>query len=94
MLYHVRMDVLLPDSINGEVRKKLLEKEKAYSQNFQRSGKWIHLWRITGEYANISIFEVSDHEELHRLLIGLPLFPYMKIKVQPLNAHPSSIHPS
>ncbi|WAM54016.1 muconolactone Delta-isomerase family protein, partial [Vreelandella venusta] len=32
--------------------------EKAYSQELQRQGKWRHLWRIAGSYANVSIFDV------------------------------------
>ena len=44
-----------------------------------------------GEYANYSIFDVASHDELHTLLSGLPLFPYMKIHVTPLARHPSSI---
>nr|WP_253204967.1 muconolactone Delta-isomerase family protein [Acinetobacter baumannii] len=61
------------------------------SQEIQRQGKCRHLWRITGQYANISIFDVESNEELHNLLQGLPLYPYMKIEVMALNRHPSSV---
>ena len=64
---------------------------KAYSQELQRSGKWPQIYRVVGEYANYSIFDVESHDELHTLLSGLPLFPYMKIHVTPLAKHPSSI---
>ena len=69
----------------------VLSREKAYSQELQRSGKWPYLWRIAGEYANVSIFDVADNDELHDLLSGLPLFPYMDIHVTPLATHPSAI---
>lgn len=91
MIFHVRMDVNIPQDIDQEEIKKTLLKEKEYSQSLQKLGKWRHLWRITGEYSNISIFDVESNEELHNLLQGLPLFPYMDIKVMPLNRHPSSI---
>lgn len=45
-----------------------------------------------GNYANVSIFDVSDNAELHDLISGLPLFPYMDIHVKPLCRHPSSVH--
>ncbi len=51
--------------------------EKAYSQELQRQGKWRHIWRITGQYSNISIFDVESNEELHNILQGLPLYPYI-----------------
>ncbi|MBB5407022.1 muconolactone D-isomerase [Paraburkholderia sp. HC6.4b] len=91
MLFHVRMDVHLPVEMPAEVANEIKTREKAYSQELQRSGKWRHIWRLVGEYANYSIFDVESNAELHDILSGLPLFPYMKISVTPLCRHPSSI---
>ncbi|AIJ22266.1 muconolactone Delta-isomerase [Amycolatopsis methanolica] len=91
MLFHVRMDVRLPSDMDPSVRADIVAREKAYSQKLQREGKWPHLWRIVGEYSNISIFDVSSNDELHELLSGLPLFPYMDIRVMPLATHPSKV---
>lgn len=91
MLFHVRMDVNIPRDLPADVRADTLAREKAYSQELQRSGKWRHIWRLAGEYANYSVFDVDSNEELHALLSGLPLFPFMKISVTPLLRHPSSI---
>ncbi|GAC01373.1 MULTISPECIES: muconolactone Delta-isomerase [Gordonia] len=92
MLFHVRMDVNIPDDLDPDVRAETVAREKAYSQDLQRSGKWPHIWRIVGEYSNYSIFDVESNDELHTLLSGLPLFPYMDIKVTPLAKHPSDIN--
>lgn len=92
MLYHVRMDVRIPLDMDPDVKADLVAREKAYAQEVQRSGQWPHLWRIVGEYANVSIFNVESNDELHQVLSGLPLFPYMEISVTPLAAHPSSIN--
>lgn len=91
MLFHVRMDVNLPIDMPTDVASEIKAREKSYSQDLQRSGKWRHIWRIAGEYANYSIFDVKDNAELHEILIGLPLFAYMKISVTPLCRHLSSI---
>jgi muconolactone D-isomerase len=85
------MDVHLPVDMPAEVANEIKTREKAYSQELQRSGKWRHIWRLVGEYANYSIFDVESNAELHDILSGLPLFPYMKISVTPLCRHPSSI---
>jgi muconolactone D-isomerase len=37
------------------------------------------------------VFDVADNDELHTLLSGLPLFPFMDIKVTPLAKHPSAV---
>ena len=91
MLFQVRMDVQIPADLPADVANDIKACEKAYSQELQRSGKWRHLWRVVGEYANYSIFDVDSNEELHQLLTGLPLFPYMRIAVAPLCRHPSSV---
>jgi muconolactone D-isomerase len=91
MLYMVEMIVNIPHTLSPEVADEIKRKEKAYSQELQRAGKWRHLWRVVGEYANVSIFDVASNDELHTLLSGLPLFPYMQIQVTPLANHPSSI---
>lgn len=91
MLFHVRMDVRLPADLDPGERDALLAREKAYSQELQRDGRWPHIWRIAGEYANFSVFDVASNDELHQLISRLPLFPYMDIHVTPLATHPSDI---
>lgn len=91
MLFLVRMDVLLPPDMPAAIADEIKAREKAYAQELQRSGKWLHLYRVVGEYANYSVFDVESNDELHNLLAALPLFPYMKIKVTPLAKHPSAI---
>ena len=92
MLFHVRMDVHLPLDLDPDIRAATVAREKAYSHELQRSGKWPHLWRIVGESSNVSVFDVESNDELHDLLSGLPLFPYMDITVTPLATHPSDVN--
>lgn len=91
MLFHVRMDVKIPRDLPPEEAAEIIAREKAYSHDLQRSGKWRHIWRIAGEYANYSVFDVKDNAELHEILMGLPLFKFMEVKVTPMLRHPSSI---
>ncbi len=91
MLYLVHMIVDIPDSLPAEEAARIKAEEKAYSQDLQRSGKWPHIWRVVGQYANYSVFDVESNEDLHNLLSALPLFPYMQISVTPLATHPSAI---
>lgn len=92
MLFAVRMDVELPADMEPQARGDLLAREKAYSQELQKAGKWPHIWRIVGRYANLSVFDVESNDELHEILWGLPLFGYMDVEVVPLTGHPSDIH--
>ncbi|RKK05246.1 muconolactone Delta-isomerase [Pseudoroseomonas wenyumeiae] len=91
MLFHVAMEVRLPPDMPAEQANDIKAREKAFALEVQRSGKWPHLWRVAGRYANISIFDVADTDELHGILSSLPLFPYMDIKVTALAKHPSAL---
>ncbi|HKX78416.1 MAG TPA: muconolactone Delta-isomerase [Novosphingobium sp.] len=91
MLFHVKMDVRIPHDADPARVAELKATEKARAQDLQAQGKWRHLWRIAGQYSNISIFDVEDGQELHDLISALPLFPFMDIAVTPLCRHPSSI---
>lgn len=91
MLFMVEMTVNLPAGMPAAQADDIKTREKAYSQELQRSGKWAYIWRVVGEYKNVSIFDVDSNDELHALLSGLPLFPYMDIRVTALCRHPSAI---
>jgi muconolactone D-isomerase len=85
------MTVKLPGDMPPAEAAKLKADEKELAQGLMREGKWRHLWRIAGHYANYSVFDVESVEALHNTLMQLPLFPYMEIEVAPLCRHPSSI---
>ena len=91
MLYFVQMDVRVPHDLDHQRFEQLKAAEKARAQELQRAGKWRHLWRVAGRYANVSIFDVTDHDELHDILSTLPLFPFMDITVTALARHLSAI---
>jgi muconolactone D-isomerase len=91
MLFLVHMQVQLPFELAPEKVLEIKAKEKLYAQDLQRKGKWLHLWRIVGEYANYSVFDVDSNDDLQELLSNLPMFPFMTIKVTPLAKHPSAI---
>ncbi|NDZ78347.1 muconolactone Delta-isomerase [Streptomyces sp. SID10853] len=91
MLFAVKMDVGIPRDLDEQVRADLVDREKTYCQELQKAGTWRHIWRCAGQYANLSIFDVADNEELHRILWNLPLFPFMTIDITPLTQHPSDL---
>jgi muconolactone D-isomerase len=91
MLFHVRMDVAIPRDLDPAERDRLVTTEKARALELQKQGTWVHLWRIVGQYSNISVFDVGSTDELHEILWTLPLFPFMKVEVTALAQHPSDL---
>jgi muconolactone D-isomerase len=91
MLFRVDMDVRLPHDMPPAQADELKRAERELAQQLQRNRKWRHLWRVAGRYANVSIFDVASHDELHAILSSLPLFPFMTMTVTALCRHPSSV---
>ena len=91
MLFMVEMEVRLPPELPAAEADALRAREREVAQGLQRDGRWRHLWRVAGRYANVSVFDVASPDELHELVSGLPLFPYMDVRVTPLARHPSAI---
>jgi len=91
MLFQVEMEVRLPYDMPSRQAEELKQAERELCQRLLREGKWRHIWRIAGRYANVSVFDVASHEELHSILSSLPLFPFMTMKVTALCRHPSSV---
>ena len=91
MLFMVQMQVNMPADMDQKKAEQIKLEEKNYAQALQRAGHWLHLWRVVGRYANVSIFEAADNDALHTMLSGLPMYPYMDIVVTPLAKHPSAI---
>ena len=91
MLFLARMDVQFPPHLDAEEVTRLQGLEKGYSQSLQQDGRLTAIWRVVGEYANYSIFEVGSNDELHQILSSFPMYPYMRIKVTPLAKHPNSL---
>jgi len=92
MLFMVEMDIAIPLDFDAREAARIKAEELAYSHRLQTAGVWRHIWRKVGLYANVSIFEAESNAALHEILMALPLFPFMTLKVTPLCRHPSSIH--
>lgn len=91
MLFHVYMAVRIPHDADSEQVRKLSEQEHERAKVLQEQGKWLHLWRVAGKFANVSIFEVESPAELHEILNSLPLYPFMEVDITALCRHPGSL---
>jgi muconolactone D-isomerase len=92
MLFQVQMTVNVPLDYDPGRFDALKQAEKERFQELQRAGTWRHIWRVVGQYSNVSIFDVESNAKLHDILVSLPLYPFMRIRVTALCRHPSSIH--
>ena len=73
------MTVNIPQNLDVVFVNELKATEKAMSQELQRSGKWVSIWRIVGKYSNISIFNVFGIVLSYFppvLIIGIKVFQF------------------
>ncbi len=91
MLLHVAITVRIPHDVDPNEIKQLGAQEHERAAELQRQGKWLHLWRVVGKFANVSIFNVESPAELHEILESLPFYPHMEIEVTALCRHPGSL---
>jgi muconolactone D-isomerase len=91
MMFQVEIEVRIPPQVDRETVDRLGKLEHERAAELQRAGKWKHLWRVVGRFANLSIFEVESGDELHAILESLPFYPYMNIDVTPLCRHPGAL---
>jgi len=94
MLFHVSITVRIPHNADPDKIKQLGAQEHERAKELQLQGKWVHLWRVAGKYANVSVFDVESADELHEILNSLPLYPFMEIELIALCHHPGSLEPA
>jgi muconolactone D-isomerase len=90
MLFHVTIAVRVPPDADREKIKELGEREHERAAELQRQGKWLHLWRVAGKWANVSIFRVDSPAELHDIWNRCRCVR-MDVEVSALCKHPGSL---
>ncbi|HEY3740149.1 MAG TPA: muconolactone Delta-isomerase family protein [Bryobacteraceae bacterium] len=93
MLFHVGITVRIPHDADANEIQKLSAREHERAKELQLQRKWLHLWRVAGKFANISVFDVDSPGELHEILNSLPLYPFMEVEVTALCRHPGALEP-
>jgi muconolactone D-isomerase len=67
-LYNFFINVKIPHDADPQKIKQLGVAEHERAKELQEQRKWLHLWRVAGKFANVSVFNVNDPAELHEVL--------------------------
>jgi muconolactone D-isomerase len=82
------IDVSAVAELAAGEREAILAAEARRGQALLAAGAIAHIWRLPGRRANVSIWRAADATELHDLLSSLPVWPYARMTVTALAAHP------
>jgi muconolactone D-isomerase len=89
MEFLVCCELDLGTNMSPEREVELRSAEAVRAAELARGGKLRRLWRVPGRNANFGLWEAGDATELHKALSSLPMFPWMRIRVEPLAQHPN-----
>lgn len=86
-----RATVTPPEGLTASGLVDLRRREAQRAAELAAEGRLVRAWRphASQEWANICLWRAQDEGDLWAQLESLPFFPYMSIKVQQLDTHPS-----
>ncbi|MFY8152513.1 MAG: muconolactone Delta-isomerase [Hyphomicrobiales bacterium] len=93
MEFLVEIEVTFPPDGDPQQRADLIAAEGHRGRELAAAGIIKRLWRQPGRWANFGIWEAPDATALHMAISSLPFFPWLKVKVNPLAAHPTDPGP-
>jgi muconolactone D-isomerase len=67
--------------------KALADREAEVGTGYRDHGVLLRIWRLPGRRASLSLWRVEDADQLHELVSGFPLFPWMDVEVTALAGH-------
>ena len=88
MEFLLNIVVEFTDSVGAGERARLLAAEHAAAEDLKRQGRIGRMWRVPCSTENWGIWRARDATHLHEIVSSLPLFPWMRVAVHPLAAHP------
>lgn len=88
MEFLVNIKFVWPASVAEEARKELREKEVRMAAELAKKGHLVRMWRVVGRRENWGLWRAKDATEMHAILLGLPIWPYMDVTVHAMAVHP------
>lgn len=86
-LVTINSNVMTAD-LTDERRSELIKAERQRGKELVEEGTILHMWRVPGQAANVTVWQAPDIDTLHEKIITVPLWPWMKVEVTPLVTHP------
>ncbi|MFI6350300.1 muconolactone Delta-isomerase [Streptomyces sp. NPDC050560] len=81
----------LPADTPAAERERLRVAERERAMELRAQGVLRKLWRTPGSAGTVALYECRDATHLHEALASLPMFPWLKVSVEPLAAHPQEV---
>lgn len=88
MEFLVLIRIQWPEDMDPGFKKKISLEERKHAAKLAKRGHLVRMWRVPGRRENWGLWRASDATELHQVISGLPVWPWMDVTVHPLCQHP------
>ncbi|MEU3597750.1 muconolactone Delta-isomerase family protein [Streptomyces sp. NPDC006798] len=85
-LVNIRID--WPHDMDPERKEEVSAAERARAAELAAAGHLVRMWRVPGRTENWGLWQAADPTELHAIISGLPVWPWMTVTVHALARHP------
>lgn len=92
MLFLLHMQTRIPEDMPAPQRQALTAQERDHAVELMRRGVLRRIYRVVGDTANFSIWDVPDRATLDAELQALPTAAYKQVVVTAIEAHPVEQH--
>jgi len=92
MEFLVEFELSIPDDVEESEVKEREDAEAAAATTLGREGHLVRVWRsraAQGEAKVLGLYRADNAQELHQLLVALPLYQWMSVEVTTLEQHPN-----
>ncbi|MFE0424905.1 muconolactone Delta-isomerase [Streptomyces sp. NPDC058953] len=85
-LVNIRID--WPHGMDPEQKEAVSTAERRRAAELAADGRLVRMWRVPGRTENWGLWRAADPTELHDIISGLPVWPWMTVTVHALARHP------
>jgi muconolactone D-isomerase len=84
----VNIKIKWSEGMDPKRKDAIVKEEQAHAAELAKSGHLVRMWRVPGRTENWGLWRAGDATQLHSIIAGLPVFPWMDVTVHALAVHP------
>lgn len=88
MEFLINIKIKWPEGMDPAFIEKISREERAHAAQLAKAGHLVRMWRVPGRRENWGLWRAADATEMHQVISGLPVWPWMDVTIHALAAHP------
>ncbi len=88
MEFLVNIKIRWTEGMDPERKNSIIKEEQAHAAVLAENGHLVRMWRVPGRTENWGLWRAVDATQLHSIIVGLPVFPWMDVTIHALAIHP------